>query len=203
MLLSLSVAVVADVVAIGLLARVVYFARYHRRDLLLAYVALNAGVFAVTAVLTSTDVGLGLGLGLFGILSIIRLRSSAISQEEVAYYFVALALGLVCGLHPAPLWLAPAIAAALVATMYVADHPRVATGDARRRITLDRAYSDVDAARAAVEQLLGSAVRSVEVLELDLVLDLTVVDVRVRDEPHERAAARPVGLTRRVGRLAS
>ena len=37
--------------------------------------------------------GLGLGLGLFGVLSIIRLRSSEPSQEEVAYYFVALAMG--------------------------------------------------------------------------------------------------------------
>ena len=107
---SLLAGLASDLLAIALLAYVVYFRRYHRRDLLLAYVALNVGVLAVTTMLTGTQAGIGLGLGLFGILSIIRLRSDQITQEEVAYYFVALALGLVNG--PArPGWLAPASAA--------------------------------------------------------------------------------------------
>jgi hypothetical protein len=198
MLLDFLVAVVADLVAIGVLARCVYFARHHRSDLLLAYVALNAGVLAVTVVLTSSHAGLGLGLGLFGILSIIRLRSSAITQGEVAYYFVALALGLVCGLHPEPLWLAPAVSAALVALMAVADHPRMAASARSQRITLDRAHADPGAARAAVEQLLGDEVREVDVVELDLVQDLTVVDVRLRAARQPRTSDSHLVVTRPV-----
>ena len=106
--MSLLAGLASDLAAIVLLAYGVYFRRYHRRDLLLAYVALNVGVLAVTVLLTGAQAGIGLGLGLFGILSIIRLRSDQITQEEVAYYFVALALGLVNGLRPAPGWLAPA-----------------------------------------------------------------------------------------------
>jgi hypothetical protein len=189
MLLSLVVAVIADVVAIILLARVVYFERYRRRDLLLAYVALNVGVLAVTAMLAASDAGVGLGLGLFGILSIIRLRSSAISQEEVAYYFVALALGLVCGLHPDPIWLAPVVSALLVGVMVIAEHPRVAAGARQQRVTLDRAYSDPERARSAVEGVLGAAVCHLDVVELDLVQDLTVVDVRVPERPLGRTLA--------------
>ena len=79
-----------------------YFRRYYRRDLVLAYMALNVGVLAVTMLLSSSSAGAGLGLGLFGILSIIRLRSNSITQEEVAYYFVALALGLVGGCTRTP-----------------------------------------------------------------------------------------------------
>ena len=41
----------SDLAAIVLLAYAVYFHRYHRRDLLLAYVALNVGVLAVTVLL--------------------------------------------------------------------------------------------------------------------------------------------------------
>src|SRR5680860_240567 len=94
------VAVVADILAITLLAFGVYYRRYFRRDLVLAYTALNVGILTVTMLLSGSGAGLGLGLGLFGILSIIRLRSDSITQEEVAYYFVALAIGLVNGLHP-------------------------------------------------------------------------------------------------------
>lgn len=49
-------------------------------------------------ILGSSAIGAGLGLGLFGVLSIIRLRSNEIPQHEVAYYLAAVALGLLAGL---------------------------------------------------------------------------------------------------------
>jgi hypothetical protein len=54
-------------------------------------------VLAVATVLGSSEVGVSRGLGLFGVLSIIRLPSSEISQTEVAYSFASLALGLMAG----------------------------------------------------------------------------------------------------------
>lgn len=171
-------AVAADLLAIGVLVFGLYFRRHVRRDLVLSYVALNTGVMAVTGMLTGAQAGIGLGLGLFGILSIIRLRSDAITQEEIAYYFVSLALGLVNGLHPGPAWLPWAISASLVAVMYAADHPRFAPRTRRHTVTLDRAYPREDDLHAALEGLLGGTVRHLVVLELDMVRDLTVVDVR-------------------------
>lgn len=195
---DLWVALIADVVGIAVLAYGTYFRRYWRRDLLLAYTALNLGIFAVTAALADTGAGAGLGLGLFGILSIIRLRSDAITQEEVAYYFVSLALGLLTGLHPGPMWLAPTLTALLVGVMLVVDSSRVASGARRQTVTLDRAYADEGQLRAALERLLGGEVKHVVVCELDTVRDITVVDVRFR-----APAARPAGRTAVTGRLGS
>jgi hypothetical protein len=45
------------------------------------------------SLLTKVRVDIAVGFGLFAILSIIRLRSSAVTQQEVAYYFLALVLG--------------------------------------------------------------------------------------------------------------
>lgn len=173
-------AVAADLVAISTLVFGLYFRRHVRRDLALSYIALNTGVMAVTGMLAGAETGIGLGLGLFGILSIIRLRSDAITQEEIAYYFVALALGLVNGLHPGPAWLPWVISAGLVVVMYAADHPGFAPRIRRQTVTLDRAYPREADLRAALEHLLGGSVRHLVVLELDLVRDLTVVDVRYR-----------------------
>jgi len=74
-------------------------------------------------VLGSTAVGAGLGLGLFGVLSIIRLRSDEIAQHEIAYHFAALALGLLAGLSGAPTVLATALMALILLTLFVSDHP--------------------------------------------------------------------------------
>jgi hypothetical protein len=168
-----------DVVAIAILAAT-YFRRHQRRDLLLAYLALNVGILAVTTVLTSATIGAGLGLGLFGILSIIRLRSDSITQEEIAYYFVALALGLLAGVPAAGSSLPPVLMGLLVAVMFVADHPRLLPRSRRQLLTLDSAIPDESALRAHMETRLGYDVRHLIVLEVDFVRDTTLVDVRYR-----------------------
>ncbi len=190
--MNLTMAVAADLIAITLLVFGVYYRRHFRRDLVLAYVALNVGIMAVAGLLAGSGAGIGLGMGLFGILSIIRLRSDAITQEEVAYYFVALALGLVNGLHPGPIWLAPAISGGLVVVMYLADHPRFAPRTRRQTVTLDTAYPQEPALRAALSELLGADILHVVVLELDLVRDVTVVDVRFRSFKRPAGPALPV-----------
>lgn len=195
MFLALAPAVAADLVAIAILAYGLYFRRHRRRDLLLAYIALNIGVLAVTAVLTTVEVGIGLGLGLFGILSIIRLRSDQITQEEIAYYFVSLALGLLAGLHPGEWWLAPAFSVLLLLVMYVVDHPRIGYRTRRQLVTLDAAYLDRENLALVLESMLGTRPTEAVVLEVDLVRDVTVVDVRYRLDARTRRAE-PSGLRR-------
>lgn len=172
------VLVAADLVAVVLLAFGSYMRRHGRRDMLLSYVGLNVGVLVVTSVLTNAAVGLGLGLGLFGVLSIVRLRSSEICHEEVAYYFASLALGLLFGLQPDPRWLAPALAAVVVLVMTVIDHGPWHVGARQQLVTLDRVLPDEAQLTAHLEQLLGGRVRTARVLSTDLVRDLMVVDVR-------------------------
>ncbi|MGI8899806.1 MAG: DUF4956 domain-containing protein [Nocardioides sp.] len=169
-----------DLLAITLLAYGVYFRRHRRRDMLIAYLSLNVGVLAVTMVLAQASVAAGLGLGLFGVLSIIRLRSSQLTQEEVAYYFAALALGLVAGLMPSPWWVAPLVSGLVVLVMFVADHPRLYSNNRQQEVVLDAAISDENELRRRLERLLNADVQQVIVSQTDLVRDVTVVDVRYR-----------------------
>ena len=87
----------ADLVAITALVAV-FLGRHGRRDLVVAFLGVNVGVLAVATALGTGTIGAGLGLGLFGVLSIIRLRSEELTQSEIAYYFGALALGLLGGI---------------------------------------------------------------------------------------------------------
>lgn len=173
-----------DVAAITVLAYGLYFRRHQRRDMLAAYVCLNVGVMAVAMMLANAGAGLGLGLGLFGVLSIIRLRSSEITQQEVAYYFAALAIGLLCGISPDPLWLAPALGSLLVAVMFIVDHPMLLPAYRHGLVTVDAAYLDEEALGRRLEQMLNAEVCSMVVREVDLIKDMTVVDVRYRLFPH-------------------
>ncbi|MFI9644061.1 DUF4956 domain-containing protein [Micromonospora sp. NPDC051925] len=167
-----------DLVAVVLLVFALYFPRHRRRDLVVAYLGVNVGVFAVASSLSSSTVGAGLGLGLFGVLSIIRLRSTELDQHEVAYYFSALALGILGPLSGTSIWMVGALTALILAVMYVGDHPRLLRRYRRHVIVLDSAVTDSVALTAHLEQLLGARVHNVNVERVDLVNDTTVVDVR-------------------------
>ena len=175
-----TLAIASDLAAIAVLTYGIYFRRHRRRDMLLAYVALNVGVMAVAIAFSSAAVGAGLGLGLFGVLSIIRLRSSEITQEEVAYYFVSLAMGLLAGVTLDRAWLSPTLMATMVVVMYVADHPRVLSQYRQQIVTLDAAYTNEAELIRRLERLLCAEVRHIVVSRLDLVRDTTTVDVRYR-----------------------
>ena len=192
--------ILADVVAITLLVFALYFPRYRRKDMVVAILGLNVGVMAVATALASAEVSAGLGLGLFGVLSIIRLRSSELDQEEVAYYFSALALGLLAGFEVSPLWLSPVLMAAIVGALYVGDHPRLFPGIRHQSVNLDKAFTNEALLIARLESLLGAQVLRVKIKKVDLVNDTTSVDVRFRlpdTEPgREFAAASSLGRLR-------
>ena len=173
----------ADLAAISILTFALYLRRHRRRDLVVSYLGMNVGVMAVAAALSGSAAGIGLGLGLFGVLSIIRLRSTELAQHEVAYYFSALALGLISGLGIEPLWLPLALMAMILLVMFVGDHPRVLPAYRHQLVVLDRAVSGDEELYARLEQVLHGTVHSATVQELDLVNDKTMVDVRYSYNP--------------------
>ena len=178
----------ADLVAITLLVGALYIPRHGRRDLVAAYIGVNVGVLAVTLLLSTSDnVGAGLGLGLFGVLSIIRLRSSSLAQGEVAYFFAALALGLLGGIKT-HLIIVAILMALILASLWVGDHPALMRRNRNQVVTLDRAISDENELITELEDLLGAQVRSVDLKSLDLVNDTTIVEVHYRLRPRSRAA---------------
>jgi len=175
---TMLLAVAADLVAITVLTFGVYFPRHRRRDLVSAFLGVNIGVLAVSIVLGNTAVGAGLGLGLFGVLSIIRLRSDEISQHEIAYYFAALALGLIAGLGDVMDLLHLGLMALVVAALFVGDHPALFRRHRNQLVRLDIAYTDEDGLRAHLETVLGGRVTNVVVKQIDMVNDSTLVEVR-------------------------
>jgi Ca2+/Na+ antiporter len=183
--------VAADLVAITVLTFCVYFPRHHRRDLVVAFLAMNVGVLAVSMVLASSTVGIGLGLGLYGVLSIIRLRSAEIAQHEIAYYFSALAIGLLAGLPGSLSGLTVGLISLVIAVLFVGDHPRLFRRHRQQTVRLDVAHTDEEALRSQLEALLGGRVLNLSIKQIDLVNDTTLVEVRYvagARVPQERGA---------------
>jgi hypothetical protein len=198
---NLLIGLTIDLVAISILSYAVYFRRHHRRDLTLGFIGVNVGLFAVASFIVNDHLGVGLGIGLFALLSVIRLRSTQVTQEEIGYYFIALVLGLVNGVSPEESWGRTAILnALLIGVMFVADHPRVLPRSDRRIVTLKGTFKSDTALRAQLEKRIGGTVTRFHVIDADYVHHRTKVDVRFRSGteipeehvlPEEPVAAEP------------
>lgn len=105
-------------------------------------------------------------------------RSTELDQREVAYYFAALALGLLMGIGLEPLSLAIGLSALLLVIMFVVDHSKLMTTLRSQTIIVDRAISDEDELKAYLSTQLGYSIENATIAELDLINDKTVANIR-------------------------
>lgn len=169
-----------DVLSMLLLVGWLYRRRLAAPEMTLVFTALNVGLFAAVSTIGTGDFPTGVGFGLFGLLSLVRLRSTAFSLKDVAYTFVALVLALVNGLPGRHLLLVLVLDVVLLAALWVVDETRSRTPVTRvLRITLDHAVgSPADAAQAVVQRLQLEPI-DVVIEEVDLVRETTRVAVRI------------------------
>ncbi len=160
-----------------------YYRRYRRRDVLVVLIAFNVGLFSVLTVITDQQFSAGVGFGLFAILSIIRLRSEPISNVELSYFFMALALGLVNGFARSESGLLVLLNVALVATMFLVDLQLLNTTVHTRTIILASVETDSETLRQRFEKEFGQPCLAVSIKEIDYVRETTRVSMRYVADP--------------------
>ncbi len=180
--MSRALLIAADLIAVLLLVFGLYFPRNRRRDMVVALLGVNVAVLAIATTFTKVEVNLGLGLGLFGVLSIIRLRSSELGQQEIAYYFSSLALGLIGGVN-VDSWISPVLMGVILIAIFIGDHPQLFARSGNQVMRLDTAYTNETQLRSDLETMLNGKIRRLQVRRVDLVNNSTVVDVRFTRNP--------------------
>ncbi len=168
----------ADLLAISLLVFAVYFPRHHRRDMIVAFLGINTGVLGVTYAMANAEISLGFGLGIFAVLSIIRLRSYEMNHVEIAYYFVAIAMGLLGGFPSSASGLTLVLMGILVFVVVVGDHPALLKSFRHQVVVLDRVITDEAILKELLASTLGGKIHSARVTRVDLVRERMVCDVR-------------------------
>ena len=185
--------IAADLVVISVMLLAFYLPRHGRRELVSSFLVINVGVLAVAAALSSGTISAGLGLGLFGVLSIIRLRSEELAHRDIAYYFASLSLGLLGGIGGVSAEWRLSLMALVLSAVAIGDHPRVTGHIAGVELVLDRAITSPDLLMAKASVLVDGQIVETSVRKVDNVNDTTIVYVRYRPNPVAKPAAYTVG----------
>ena len=172
-----------DLVAIVALVYGLFYPRHKRMDLVVVYALFNVGLFVALLVIAGGELSIGVGFGLFAVLSIVRLRSEPFSNRELAYFFVALVLALVCAIDLGSLTYAAMLAAVALVAAWAIDHPRLSKPTRRLAVTLELVFADDETLRRHLEERLNAEIRELAVLEIDYVRETTRVEVRYIPAP--------------------
>lgn len=167
-----------DVVSMLVLVGVLYRRRAAAPEMILVFTALNVGLFAAVSAIGSGSFPTGIGFGLFGLLSLVRLRSTAFTLKDVAYTFVALILALINGLPERNLPLVIGLNVVLLVAIWLTDDSRSTQPTRIMRVTLDRVVTETEAVTALVRERMSVEPVSVSVDEVDFVRETTRVSVR-------------------------
>ena len=172
-----------DILSLLVLVGWLYRRRAAAPEMTMVFATLNIGLFAAVVAIGSGDFPVGVGFGLFGLLSLVRLRSAAFTTKDMAYTFTALVLALVNALPERQSWLAVLLDLVLLAAVWLVDDSRARPQTRVMRVTLDRAVLEPGEVRLEVERRLGRAPLAVSVEQVDFVRETTVVAVRHEVEP--------------------
>ena len=167
-----------DVLALLILVGVLYRRRRSAPAMPLVFAALNIGLFAALTAISAGSFKAGIGFGLFGLLSLVRLRSAAFTLKDVAFTFIALVLALVNGLEQRDLLLVGFLSGLLLVVVWIADDSRSEPATRVMRLTLDHLVLDPEQVRVELEGRLSSPILSVVIEDVDFVRETTRVSVR-------------------------
>lgn len=179
-----------DVATVTVLAVGLFQRRHARPDLTAVFVSFNVGLFAVLTFLSSSQLSAGVGFGVFGVLSIIRLRSETYANVEIAYFFLTLATALVNALPGRPLALSASLDIAILLTLALVDSPTLHDGTATSLVLLDTVHSEQARLHEDLARRLSGDIISTKVLEVDYVRETMRIEVR------HRPLASPAALVR-------
>jgi Domain of unknown function (DUF4956) len=173
-----------NVVAMIVLIFGMFYRRYRDKELVTAASLFNIFVFGVLTILGSVEFSLAAGFGLFAILALFTLRSEQISKIEIAYFFGAIAIAVICSIQGTSMHFVLVIVGLVLLGAYGFDHPRILKSVDGIKITLDKidpdALSNPTKMRSDLSARLGVEVMSYQILALNYITDMAQINVFYR-----------------------
>ena len=189
LIVALVIRFVINVVAMTTLVFGLYYQRYRDKELVIAAAMFNIFTFVVLTVLSSVEFGIAAGFGLFAILALFTIRSEQIGKIEISYFFGSVSIAVICSIQGTTYPFIALVAALLLLSVYVIDHPKMLRSVYKVGVTLDRidgnVLSDPAEMRQALSLRLGVEVMSFQVISMDYINDMARLNVFYRK--HEGA----------------
>jgi hypothetical protein len=131
-------------------------------------------------VLSFSPLSTAVGFALFGVLSIIRLRSFEYTHTQIAYFFMSLSVALICAIDLSSLTLPAMLLALLLTAMTLVESKGFRERTGNMSITIDQVIIDETALKNHVSEILQAQIISCNVMAVNTLQETMLLQVVYR-----------------------
>lgn len=84
-----------DLMSISVIVYAIYFPNYRKRDHFFTFFMFNIVIYMISYLLSKVEMSFGAAFGLFAVFSLLRYRTENISEKDMTYLLLFIAMGLV------------------------------------------------------------------------------------------------------------
>jgi hypothetical protein len=108
-----------------ILIRLIYYSTYRKRDFFFAFFLINFIVFLLAFMLEKSSFSFGSGFALLAAFTLLRIRTEAISINDMTYLFIIMTIGLINSVMPGKYWEISLLNGIIVLAVYLVDGNRL------------------------------------------------------------------------------
>jgi hypothetical protein len=121
----LLVRLLIDIVAMIILIRFIYYNIYRKRDFFFTFFLINFIVFLLAFLLEKASIALSSGFALLAAFTLLRIRTEAISMNDMTYLFTIMTLGLINSVMSGKYWEIAVLNGLIILFVYLVDGNRL------------------------------------------------------------------------------
>ncbi|MBK8845426.1 MAG: DUF4956 domain-containing protein [Bacteroidetes bacterium] len=110
-----------DLISVVVLIRFVYFPIHKKKDYFFTYFVFNIIIFMMTSFMNKSEFSTGAAFGLFAVFSLLRYRTENISEKDMTYLFIVIAMGLISSVLKGTYFESGLIMGIIILTAYLLD----------------------------------------------------------------------------------
>lgn len=170
-----------DLVAVSVVVFSIYLPNYRKRDHLFTFFMFNVVIYIISYLLSKVEMSFGAAFGLFAVFSLLRYRTENISEKDMTYLLLFIALGLINSTVKGTYFESVLLNGLLILVAWVLDGNVVFRNEKTQTIHYEKIENirddKSDVLLQDLKQRTGLAIHKVSVVEIDFVRDSAVLKI--------------------------
>jgi len=170
-----------DLVTVSLVVFTIYLPNYRKRDHLFTFFMFNVVIYIISYLLSKVEMSFGAAFGLFAVFSLLRYRTENISEKDMTYLLLFIALGLINSTVKGTYFESVLLNGMLILVAWVLDGNVVFRNEKTQTILYEKIENirndKSEVLLQDLKQRTGLPIHKVSIVEIDFIRDSALLKI--------------------------
>lgn len=170
-----------DLIAVSVIVFSIYLPNYKKRDHLFTFFMFNVVIYIITYLLSKVEMSFGAAFGLFAVFSLLRYRTENISEKDMTYLLLFIAMGLINSTVKGTYFESAILNGILMLTAWILDGGVLVKNEKSQTILYEKIENvrddKADQLKADLMERTGLQIHKISVMHIDFVKDCAEIKI--------------------------